>query len=556
MNSNNCKFESLFLKAQEGIITEPEAAEFNLLLQDPANQKIYFELIKLNCALRQLEVSDCKVDTSLLKDNTCDIDLLIKLARGEKTTPVLPSAAEPIAKRKRLSLWLLTIPASIAALFLIAFSIQFMHTPSTTPIPADALLADSINAIWSSSKPIPQQNSAFYANTGPYSLREGYIELQFASDSHVTIEAPAKFEVLSDNKINLINGRIYARVPKQAIGFSVTTPKCNIVDLGTEFGVQVDSYGVTELHVSKGKTIVSSNDNYQSLEVAASSACIIDEQDDIKNITCQENLFVRDINPSTGMIWKGNTNLNLADIVGGGNGWGSNTFVGAINPETGALGAYNTSNRDGSGHYARIQSSPHSYIDGVFVPKNAAQVVTSQGHVFHDCPETNELYYAEIVNDIGLRMYDTNNVPSIHKVDEKSVNLNNASSIVMHSNSGITFDLAKIRNDLPDGSISKFSTFAGLSLYRPTADQRTSYIPRNAKAQVWVLIDGEVVFSSILDQPGSAKSIEINIPESARFLTLVATDGADSDGSELVNIENNDSDWCIFAQPELTLAIN
>ena len=552
MNTPNNKLESLFVKAQEGYISEDELKDFNEMLKLPENQKIYFEMIKLNCALRQMDISESQTDKRLFNDHKCDINLLLKLANGEKMVPVIEEITETAKPKKRISSLILGIPFSIAAVFIFVLCLQLLVEPNIES--GDAIITDSINANWLNVNISPVIGSELSSEQGKYTLREGIAKLRFDSGAQVTIEAPTRFEILSDNKIRLDNGRIYAKVPKEAIGFSVVTPKCFIVDLGTEFGVQVDRHGGTELHVNKGRTVVASEngkDKY-TLEVAAGSACIVDEASQIHKITCQQELFVREINHDTRMVWKGDTQINLADIVGGGNGWGNNTFVAAINPNTGILGVYNTSQRKGDGSYSKITTAPHPYIDGVFVPQDSSQKISSQGHNFSDCPKTNGQYYAEIVNGTGLKMYDSNNRPNIHNENITNSQSSEYPSIVMHSNSGITFDLDKIRQDLPSGNISRFTTNTGLSIYRPTQNRRSSYIPRKAKARIWVLLDGKTAFTKEVDQPGIATTVDIEIPETVKYLTLVVTDSSDTEKSDLVNIDSNDSDWCIFANPELS----
>src|SRR5262249_47859889 len=48
-------------------------------------------------------------------------------------------------------------------------------------------------------------------------------------------------------------GKLRATVPPQVEGFTVSTPKLELVDRGTEFGVQVEAGDRTEVHVFQGK---------------------------------------------------------------------------------------------------------------------------------------------------------------------------------------------------------------------------------------------------------------------------------------------------------------
>jgi hypothetical protein len=71
---------------------------------------------------------------------------------------------------------------------------------------------------------------------------------------------------------------------------------------------------------------------------------------------------------------------------------------------------------------------------------------------------------------------------------------------------------------------------------------------------VWVLVDGKVRFcQKKITEKGKSYPIEIEINKTDHFLTLVTTDGGDIDYPEPAK-RATDSDWALFANPELTLA--
>ena len=84
-------------------------------------------------------------------------------------------------------------------------------------------------------------------------LREGLAELMFDNNAKVVVEGPAEFELLAEDQINLRYGRIYATIPHEAIGFTVSTPTSRIIDLGTEFGIQADGSGDVAVTCNQGK---------------------------------------------------------------------------------------------------------------------------------------------------------------------------------------------------------------------------------------------------------------------------------------------------------------
>ena len=82
------------------------------------------------------------------------------------------------------------------------------------------------------------------APQGEQVLTQGVLTLQFASTAKVVLEAPARFEIIDPMQILLHEGQAVVLCPTQAAyGFTVQTPSCTLIDLGTEFGVAVASDG-------------------------------------------------------------------------------------------------------------------------------------------------------------------------------------------------------------------------------------------------------------------------------------------------------------------------
>ena len=86
-----------------------------------------------------------------------------------------------------------------------------------------------------------------------YELESGYAEVTLRSGVCTVIQGPAAWEFASEGRLLFDSGKLAARVPKRAIGFTIATATTEIVDLGTEFGVQIGQDGATDVHVLKGK---------------------------------------------------------------------------------------------------------------------------------------------------------------------------------------------------------------------------------------------------------------------------------------------------------------
>ncbi len=134
---------------------------------------------------------------------------------------------------------------------------------------AVAYVAYEDNAVWNGPE-------SFEAGTrlgaGPIELASGIARLDFVNGVIVTLEGPARFEILSQNRMLLHSGRLTAKVPPQAIGFTVESPEMRIIDYGTVFGVNVEETGTTETLVFRGRVNVS---KAVSEEIAAEEHAIL-----------------------------------------------------------------------------------------------------------------------------------------------------------------------------------------------------------------------------------------------------------------------------------------
>lgn len=83
-------------------------------------------------------------------------------------------------------------------------------------------------------------------------LRSGIVEIAFVSGTRVVVEGPADFELTGANRAVLHAGRMIARVPPEARGFSVRSSDLLITDLGTEFGISLMPGKVADVHVFQG----------------------------------------------------------------------------------------------------------------------------------------------------------------------------------------------------------------------------------------------------------------------------------------------------------------
>jgi ferric-dicitrate binding protein FerR (iron transport regulator) len=111
-----------------------------------------------------------------------------------------------------------------------------------------ARIVASIDAEWRGEAP----GSRDVLPEGDYQLEAGMIDLLFADGARVEVRGPARFELRGSGHLHLESGTLVAQISDEALGFVVTSPQSEVIDLGTEFGVSVSADGSTDVHVLDG----------------------------------------------------------------------------------------------------------------------------------------------------------------------------------------------------------------------------------------------------------------------------------------------------------------
>jgi Concanavalin A-like lectin/glucanases superfamily len=127
-------------------------------------------------------------------------------------------------------------------------------TPSADGSTDVAILTRAVDVVWADPNKAPTVGSSLAHDT--LRLRSGFLQLEFCSGAIVVVEGPAEIELLAIDKISCRFGKLRALVPPRAQGFRVESPTMDLVDLGTEFGMQVDAGRKSEVHVFRGKVEV------------------------------------------------------------------------------------------------------------------------------------------------------------------------------------------------------------------------------------------------------------------------------------------------------------
>lgn len=140
----------------------------------------------------------------------------------------------------------------LAACLAAALAVIVVFRPSAPP--TVAALEEAADCRWAGSE-LPTHDGA-RLGPGLLDLAEGMATLAFDNGARVTLEAPARLEILSAMECRLLDGSVVADVPDTAHGFTIRTRQMDIVDLGTRFGVATSEFGNSHVYVFDGEVEV------------------------------------------------------------------------------------------------------------------------------------------------------------------------------------------------------------------------------------------------------------------------------------------------------------
>jgi hypothetical protein len=136
-----------------------------------------------------------------------------------------------------------------------------------------AKLLRTSNAIWDGHGYIPKLGEAL--GPGRFLLKSGFAQIAFNNGARIVLAGPGELEIVSSKEVFCHSGQLTADVPPSAHGFRVSTPRVDVVDMGTEFGLTASSTD-TEVEVFKG-TVECSRQTAEKVVLKADEAVSVDD---------------------------------------------------------------------------------------------------------------------------------------------------------------------------------------------------------------------------------------------------------------------------------------
>ena len=210
--------------------------------------------------------------------------------------------------------------------------------------------------------------------------------------------------------------------------------------------------------------------------------------------------------------------LDLAGMVGGGvKGRGIDLRTG--NLTTGKLGYHRDiqTNRLQRIEWPTEVKDADRFVSWVFVPDGRNPVPVAAKQEVKGLPATSGHTWDAIRNG-PLNAQRSTKIGGVDYVEKEH------SILGLHANSGITFDLLKIRQSSGLGMMH-FTAALGFGADASAAASRADFT---------VYVDAELKFQKLKLRKDEFTHLDIAIPATAKTLTLIATDGGDGIGSDLL----------------------
>ena len=214
--------------------------------------------------------------------------------------------------------------------------------------------------------------------------------------------------------------------------------------------------------------------------------------------------------------------LDLADIVGGGDGRGTGVVgqgieIGSGNATKQKLG-YHRDIQTNRLQKVNLEADKQSRrIAWVFVPDGRGEVLADAKLPIKGIPATSGHAWDAVRNGAL-------NAQASTIIDGVDYATKGHSMLGLHANGGITFDLVGIRKSGAAGDL-RFTAMVGFGAKRDAA---------KSLADFSVYADGVQLFQRLKMRKTDSARVDVSLPATTKTLTLIATDGGDGIGSDLL----------------------
>jgi len=187
------------------------------------------------------------------------------------------------------------ILTAAAAVVFVALSGLPFFKPRALPVAEPtsngvAVLASTLDVQWDPEQTPLVRGAAL--PPGRIRLAKGVAGIEFYSGVRLTLEGPVDIELKKIDEAVCYSGKLRVQVPAVATNFRVLTPNLDVLDLGTEFGMDVSRDHRTEVHVFEGKVEWSNRNSPSVKNLLVAGEGIRADIQGVAHIAAQSEVFV------------------------------------------------------------------------------------------------------------------------------------------------------------------------------------------------------------------------------------------------------------------------
>lgn len=387
----------------------------------------------------------------------------------------------------------------------------------------------------------------------PIAVESGVLRLSYFSGAMIIVHGPAVFTPTGPASGHLASGRITGRVNgEEGVGFRLTTPSADVLDLGTEFGVAVNDASATEVCVFDGEVEVGSS--VASLQATApvrltQGMSLRMSANGIPDMTSRvdHGQFLRSMPAGPGSSLAANE-VSLVDAIIGGAGL-SHRLYGALDPMTGKVDEQPLRGGRMADQIGFRYAVYHEFVDGLFIPHREgmptridsygntvefpANLSRTEGPVWARRPLPNWVPGDAVVENPEDERWGNGATRNVcQRLAECQLGI-----VGLHSNVGISFE-AHSMQAVEGRAVQKFHCFVA-NLDSTRGEHANANGTQGSVADFRVYVDGveRCVVPAIHWQDGD-QLVELDLGTHSRIVTVVVTDSdMQVDHDEIVMID-------------------
>lgn len=268
---NAQQWDRLVNGLMEGTLPEADQQQLQAICRE--NPEKEDELVRAMLAGRLLPLA---LSTDREADTTREI--LSRLEPKVREVPRLPTAG----RSGRRWAHVLAVAAAVVVVCLGGWCLRDAWMPT-------GYLSRSESLVWDGAEPHAADGKL--PRGSRLRALSGLAEIELRNGARLVLEGPFDLKLTGYKTVSLHSGRLAARCPPSAKGFTILTPQGKVIDLGTELGVHVEENGVVEAHVLTGSVAVTGTHSRRKISLFDGEALRM-EPETTRRVAADPSAFV------------------------------------------------------------------------------------------------------------------------------------------------------------------------------------------------------------------------------------------------------------------------